>query len=255
MGAKEAGSSFLTGVLAKIPEGQRAQVQAAFEAPEAADALITIGDGVLARSDYSKHMDDLTKQNTDLQAKFTELNDWWTANEAALREYKTIKPEYDTLKAGGKPSIPDPVDARKVAMDVVNEAGREYVSVSAWIAAKAVEHLHRFQEPLDTMALVANPKLGKPVPGQPDRVFSLNDAYQEAYGEKVATHLKAAEDARINKLVEDRLSEERKKHGQPFPLASETVLPIDTLSDPNRPKHDLDSATALYESLLSGRGA
>ena len=257
MGAKESGEAFLAGVLAKIPEDQRAQVEAALRA----EAVLThLGDGVLARSDYSTHMDALRTKETDLQSKFTELNDWWTANEAALKEYKVIKPEYDVLK-GGRPNPdpkPDPkaVDPRQVALDVVNEAGREYVSVSAWIASKAVEHLHRFQEPLDTMALVANPKLGKPVPGQPDRVFSLNDAYNEVYGEKVTAKLQEAETARINKLVEDRLTEERKKFtSHPFPLASESVLPIDTLSDPNRPKHTVDSAIALYEQLQSGRGA
>lgn len=255
MGAKESGEMFLAGVLAKIPEDQRAQVEAALRA----EAVLThLGDGVLARSDYSTHMDALRTKETDLQSKFTELNDWWTANEAALREYKVIKPEYETLKTGTKTTTTTTTaeDQRKVAMDVVNEAGREYVSVSAWIAAKAVEHLHRFAEPLDTMALVANPKLGKPIPGQPDRVFSLQDAYTEAYGERVTAKLQEAETARITKLVEDRLTEERKKFtSHPFPLASESVLPIDTLSDPNRPKHTVDSAIALYEQLQSGRGA
>ena len=62
MGAFEDGSSFLAGVLAKVPEDLRAQVKAAFERPEAKDAVTLLGDGVLARSDYSKHMDQLRAQ-------------------------------------------------------------------------------------------------------------------------------------------------------------------------------------------------
>lgn len=254
MGAKESGEQFLAGVLAKIPEDQRAQVEAALRA----EAVLThLGDGVLARSDYSKSMDAITAKEAELQQKFDGLNDWFAANEAALNDYKVIKPEYDTLKTG-KPATPpvEPPDARKIALDVVNEAGREYVSVSAWIAAKAVEHLHRFGEPLDTMALVSNPKLGREIAGQPGRVFSLEHAYTEAFGEKVAAKQKEAEDARINKLVEERLAAERAKTGShPFPLASESVLPIDTLADPNRPKHTLDSAVAEYEKLAQARGA
>jgi len=262
--ASEAGKLFMAGVLAKLPEAARGQVEAVFQAAEADAALEVIGTGALAQPEINRRLDEARTKMEEADARLVELNNWYTPNSAALEEWKVIKPEYERLKAGtgngnGNPN-PSPKsftedDMKRTALGVVNDAGREYVGVSAWIAAKAVEHLHRFQEPLDTMALVANPKLGKPIPGQPDRVFSLNDAYQEAYGAKVAAANTAAEEARITKLVEDRLAEERKKFtGHPFPLASESTLPIDTLNDPNRPKHTIDSAVAEYDRLQAARG-
>src|SRR5258706_14595592 len=107
-GAYEDGQSFLAGVFAKIPEGLRAQVKEALDKPEAKDAVTLVGDGVLARSDYSKHMDQIATQEKDLQAKLqaaTDLYDknatWYKANEAALKEYPTLKTDIANLKAGG----------------------------------------------------------------------------------------------------------------------------------------------------------
>lgn len=259
MGALEDGSAFLAGVLAKLPEAARTQAKAIFETPEAKDALIVIGDGVLARPDYSKAMNDLQKKETELTEKFNQLNDWWAVNEAALTEYKTIKPEYDTLKGKQPSPTPPPTppqDARQIALDVVNEAGREYVGVSAWLAGKVAVHQQMFGEPLDAMALVSNPKLGKPIPGQPGRVFSLQDAYTEAFGEKVAAKAKEAEDKRINDEVQKRLAEERAKGiSQPFPLRGEAPSVLDVLQTKEGPAaHTLDSAVAEYERLQNARG-
>jgi hypothetical protein len=262
MGAFEDGSTFLAGVLAKLPEAARAQAKAIFETPEAKDAVIVIGDGVLARPDYSRAMNDLKTKETELTQKFNELNDWWSVNEAALTEYKTIKPEYDTLKGQRRtdppsptPSTPPP-DARQIALDVVNEAGREYVGVSAWLAGKVAVHQQMFGEPLDAMALVSNPKLGKPIPGQPGRVFSLQDAYNEQFGEKVAAKAKEADEKRINDEVAKRLAEERAKSvGQPFPLRGEAPSVLDVLQTKEGPAaHTLDTAVAEYELLQQARG-
>jgi hypothetical protein len=257
MGAFEDGSAFLAGVLAKLPEAVRTQAKEIFEKPEAKDAVIVIGDGVLARPDYSKAMNDLKAKETELTEKFNQLNDWWAVNEAALVEYKTIKPEYDSLKGkkAAEPPTPPP-DARQIALDVVNEAGREYVGVSAWIAGKVAVHQQMFGEPLDTMALVSNPKLGKPIPGQPGRVFSLQDAYNESYGEKVAAKAKEAEEKRINDEVQKRLAEERAKSvGQPFPLRGEAPSVLDVLQTKDGPAaHTLDTAVAEYERLQNARG-
>lgn len=259
MGAFESGQAFLAGVLAKLPTELQAQAKELFEKPEAKDALIVIGDGALARPDYSKAMNTLKENETALQAKLDNLTAWYTENEAALKEFVVIKPEYDRLKAGGKPEekpIPDAVDPRKVAEDVLAEQGRDYIQLSAWLAAKAVEHLHAFGEPLPAMELVQDPRLGKPVPGQPGRVFSLQDVYASKYGERVSAKAKEAEDKRINDEVEKRLKEERAKLGQPFPLrndASPSVL--DVLNTKDGPAaHTLDSAVAEYERLTSARG-
>src|SRR5258707_1178587 len=91
LGAFEDGQAFLAGVLAKIPdEGVRAQVKTAFESGAAKDAVTLLGDGVLARSDYSKHMDAIKKTDEEAKAKLAEATDlyerndrWYKTNEAA----------------------------------------------------------------------------------------------------------------------------------------------------------------------------
>jgi hypothetical protein len=256
MGAFEDGSSFLAGVLAKLPEEKRAQVKAIFEDPEAKDAVVVIGDGVLARPDYSKKMNDLQAEKAALTEKFTELNTWYEANQVALTEYKTMKPEYERLK-GGTPDPLKPIDPRQAALDVVNEAGAEYVQVSAWLADKSQEHKDMFGERVSLQELVRNPKLGKPIVGQPGRVFSLADAYTEKYGERVAAKQQELHDKAINDEVEKRLGEERKKLAtQPFPLRGEPPSVLDALQTKDgSATHTLDTAVNEYERLQQARGA
>lgn len=266
MGAYESGQSLLAGVLAKLPESARAQAKAIFEAAEAKDAVTLIGDSGLARSDYSKNMDDLKLKEDATAARLAELESWYGVNKNALDEYVQIKPKYDTLAAGSgtpnpnpptpKPPLAyDPEDARRIAAEVVDGAGRDYINISAWMAAKSVDHLHKFGEPPDVMALVQNPKLGKPVAGQPGRVFSLEDAYNEKYHEQVAAKTKEVHDKQIETEVQKRLAEERSKHpGHPFPLRSEASV-LDVLKDTNNnpSSYTVDSAVAEYDRLQSQR--
>jgi len=256
--ATEAGKAFLAGVLAKLPAEQRAQAEAILLSGDHAEGVLTaVGDGALARSDYSRLQDELATQRAALTDQHTELTKWYGVNQTALQDYTRIKPEYDRLKAGGgdddTPPAP-PIDPRKAALEVVNEAGQEYVMVSAWLAGKAVQHQSMFGEPLDTMALVQNPKLGKPIPGQPGRVYSLNDAYTESFGEKVAAKATEAEAARIDKLVEERLTERMKgQANHPFPIRGQEPSALDALDNANKPLHTVDSATAMYEQLQNAR--
>jgi hypothetical protein len=261
MGAFESGNEFLAGVIAKLPVELQAQAKELFGKPEAKDAIILVGDGALARPDYSKAMNDLKTKETELTGKLDNLNTWYVENRAALEEYLVIKPEYDTLKATppkpGDPPKP-PADPRKLVEEVIGEQGREFVQLSAWLAGKAVEHLHQFGEPLNVMELTADPRLGKPITGQPGRVFSLPDVYTAKYGERVATKQKEVTEKAFNDEVEKRLVAERAKlAGQPFPLRGDpSPSVLDVLSTKDGPAaHTLDTAVAEYERLQGARGA
>lgn len=263
MGAFESGQAFLQSVLAKLPTELQGAAKDLFEKPEAKEALITIGDGALARSDYSKSMDTLKAKETELQEKLDNLTAWHDDNKAALAEYVVIKPEYDTLKAGRKPGDPDPTkppvppaDPRAIVEEVLAAEGRNYVQISAWLSAKAVEHFHTFGTPLDVMSLASDPRLGKPIAGQPGRVVSLNDVYQEKFGPQLQEKAKAAEDKRIADLVEVKLKEERAKLvGHPYPLRDAAPSVLDVLSTKDGPAaHTLDSAVAEYDRLQAARG-
>jgi hypothetical protein len=265
MGAFESGQSFIAGVLAKLPAELQAQAKAVFDAAEAKDAVTLLGDGTLARSDYSRNMDTLREKETSLTEYYQKLDGWYKDNEAALKAARegAVRPgngngNGDHPPAGDKPALQTPAvtaaEMRKIADDAINEAGRDYIAVSGFIATQAGWHQHVFGEPLDMTELVNNPKLGRPIVGQPGRVFSLQDAYHEKYGERIAAKNKEAEDKRINDEVDKRFAERtRQSAGQPFPLRSE-ASPLDVLTTKDgTAAHTLDSAVAEYERLVAAK--
>jgi hypothetical protein len=257
MGAFESGQSFIAGVLAKLPTEQQAQAKAIFDAAEAKDAVTLLGDGALARSDYSRHMDTLREKETSLTEYYTKLDGWYKDNEAALKAARSTAASPDPATPAAplqSPASITPEQMRQIANDAINEAGKDYIAVSAFLTTQGAWHSHVFNEPLDMTELVNNPKLGRPVLGQPGRVYSLQDAYQEKYGERIAAKNKEAEDKRINDEVEKRYAERtRASASQPFPLRSESS-PLDVLTTKDGPAaHTLDSAVAEYERLVAAK--
>jgi hypothetical protein len=260
MGAYESGQAFLAGVLAKLPAEQQVQAKAIFEAAEARDALMTLGDGALARSDYSKQMDAMAAKEAELTAQFENLNSWYDVNKDALQDYRRIKsapaPGNDPVHQPAQPAAQPPVDPRKVVEEVLNEAGRDYVQVSAWLADRAVEHYQTFGERLNTQELAADPRLGKPYPGVPGRIVSLPDVYQARYGERLAARHKEEQEKAFNAEVDKRLGEKlRSQTSQPFPLRESSPSVLDALATKDGPAaHTLDTAVAEYERLTQARG-
>lgn len=260
MGAFESGQSFLAGVLAKLPAEQQAQAKAIFDAAEAKDAVTLIGDSTLARSDYSRSMDQLREKEVALNEYYTRLDGWYTDNKTALEAARTPTPqpaEPPTPQPAGPQSgmITSAAEIRRIAEDAVNEAGRDYIAVSAFLATQGAKHSHMFGEPLDMTELIANPKLGRPIAGQPGRVYSLADAYNERFGERITAKYKEAEDKRINDEVDKRLAERIKQttSTHPFPLRQESS-PLDVLQTKDGTAvHTLDSAVAEYERLVSAK--
>jgi hypothetical protein len=106
------------------------------------------------------------------------------------------------------------------------------------------------------MALISHPKLGKPIPGQPGRVFSLNDVYQESFGDRLTQKAKDAEDTRIQQLVDAKLAEERAKLGGstlPFPIRPDASV-LDVLqTKPDPAQFSVDSAVAEYQRLVAAK--
>jgi hypothetical protein len=266
----------MAGVLAKLPESQRAQVEAIFNAAEAEGALEVIGTGALAQPEINRKLDEIAKQDRELKDKidatnelYTKNDTWFRANKAALEEYPTLKSELDRLKAGGgdddNPPKIDKLTIEETVKRLLGEtldstlSGRErdYVDVVAFMQDTGFSHHAMFGTPLNMRELTSHPKLGRPVAGQPNRVFSLQDAYDEKYGTQVAEKQKAAHDKVIEDEVQKRLAEERKKFGgHPFPLR-DSVQPsvLDTLATKEGSAvHTLDSAVEAYEALQAGRG-
>src|SRR5215471_9474588 len=93
--AFESGQSFMAGVLAKLPESQREAAKAIFDAAEARDAVTLLGDGALARSDYSRHMDDLREKEGALNEYYTRLSGWYDGNKSALEAAHRLQQQQD----------------------------------------------------------------------------------------------------------------------------------------------------------------
>jgi hypothetical protein len=262
MGAFESGQSFLAGVLAKLPESQRAQAEAIFNDAAAKEAVTLVGDGALGRSDYSRHMDDLREKEQSLTEYYTRLDGWYKDNQGALEAARSggrqpaadPNPQPNGNGHTQPNSTLDPAAIRRIAEEAINEAGRDYIAVSAFLTTQGAWHSHVFGEPLDMTELVQNPKLGRPIVGQPGRVFSLQDAYQEKYGDRIGAKNKELEEKRFNDEVDKRLlARTSASASQPFPLRSESS-PLDVLSTKDgTAAHTLDSAVAEYERLVAAK--
>jgi len=83
------------------------------------------------------------------------------------------------------------MDIRTQVEAIINEQARDYVALSAFMMTQGGRHYAMFQEPLDGMELLANPKLGKPIAGQPHNLPSMRDPdnlvyYREEVGGLIA---------------------------------------------------------------------
>lgn len=265
--ASDAGKLFLAGILAKLPEAQRAAVQTAFDGATAEDALTLLGDGTLGRSEINKQLDDLTAKQKAADTYYEELNTWLASKKTVLDDYAAIKPEYDRLKTAPKPAVgsdqpqPPPIDLdalkddlRKEFTSTIGLAQQDAAAIIALTNRLSVTHFQQFSEVLDVEGLLRDPLLGRQIPGQPTgRIYGLRDVYQAKYNDRLAAKDKEAEDARIGKLVEARLAEERKAFSErPYPMQRDSVSALDALTDPDRgSKYTVDSAVAEYERLQS----
>jgi hypothetical protein len=267
MGAKESGQSLLAGVLAKLPEADRATAQAIFAKADAEGAITLIGESALARSDYSKQMDTIREQTTALEAKQTELTEWWEVNKDALLDYKAIKPEFDKLKttppARTTPDPnPPPAGLTKEEFDKdmairLEARDRIFAGALGFSVTLAQKHFVMFHEALDMNELLRDPKIGT-VDKTTGDTYGLMDAYNNKHGDRVSTKLKEIKDAEFNKAVDDKVNERLRSSPQhPFPIRDSSPSPLDALTTPEKKTTDftVDSAVAFYEQLQANKAA
>jgi hypothetical protein len=254
--ASEAGKAFLAGVLAKVPEALRAQVETALTDPTAEDALVVLGTGALAQSDINKKYDDLKAKEAQITEDYNKLNGWFETNKAKLEEY-------DTLKAkGGQPDPPKPgatIDTSKFLDrdEFAKTMQQEQMAAANYLGLQNVltlSHYNDFKEILDTRELLADKRLGSQLPD--GRVFGLKDAYEAKYSEKLAERDKAREADRIKKLVDEQVAERMKgQAATPYPIKG-APSPLDVLDPTSQQKpeqFDVNSAVAEYQRLQEAR--
>jgi hypothetical protein len=257
--ASDAGKSFLAGVYAKLTPEQRTQAEAIFNSADATSALEVLGTGALAQPEINRQLDELRTKAQSLDDLREKNETWFAENKAALEEYLTIKPEYETLKTKGGGGNPPPTagltkEEISAALESRDRAFAGAMSLGMDLSAK---HSHMFSEPLNMTELLSDPKLGQVLDRNSGRVYGLQDAYDTKHGTRVTEKVKAIEDARIKKLVDDGVAERMRTMPQnhPFPLRDSTPSPLDALDNKDRKPVDfnVDSAVAEYERLQATR--
>lgn len=262
MGAFESGSEFIKGILAKLPEGLRNQpLDQILASAEAKEALTFAGDGVLARSDYSKNMDSLKQREDALTEDYNKLNTWYAENSSALEEYKKLKAQSPVDP--NKPRDPNPAGpdlSKFVDLETfgktMNEQQMQAANYLGLQNALTLQHYDRFKEVIDTRDLLADKNLGKQKAD--GSIYGLKDAYQAKYADKLSEYDKQQHRALIDKEVQERLAEERKNQpaNQPFPLkAAPSALDLLEPDSKEKPSDFTpERAAAFYQELVSKSG-
>ena len=262
--AIDAGKDFLTGVLAKISDPEkRAQVEAVFGDPAAADALVAIGAGALAQSDINRRYTDLQAKEETLKDDYQKLNDWYETRKSDLADYAEIKRTGGLPKPPTNPAAPAVAAAADLSGLVTKDEFGKIMSETQQSAAHflalqntlTLSHYRDFNEVPDFREILQDPQLGKP---QTDgRVYSLVDAYRTKYADKLREKATKDEDARINTLVEARWSERLKQHPSlPMPVRG-AGSPLDVLEavGADATQYSADAAAAEYQRLQQARGS
>ena len=254
--AVEYARTFMAGVLAKIPEDKRAQVEAALTE----DALVMLGSGALAQSDINRKYDELKAKEETLADDYTKLNTWYEEKKGMLTEYDTLK-----AAAGKNPALhpvvtpPPEIDYSKVMSkeEFLTSMIDQQRSAANYLALQqklALTHLKQFDEILDAGELLADKSLGKTLPD--GRIYGLEDAYRTKYAEKLTERANKLEETRINTLVDAKVSERmRANPGLPMPIRG-GGSPLDALEvDPKSAgaQFTAEAAALEYDRLQQSR--
>lgn len=221
MSKRDAGQALLTTFIGSLPAELQTAAKDLFSKPEAATALDVLGESAMMRSDYSRAQDALRQETERLTQWHGELKSWFEPRQSLVALGEAAQ------KAGwspeSDPSVPPGPRGGDLPADVLRKADFEKaitereVGVANFIAAVtplAVKHYQTFGEVLDVQALLADPKV---------REIGILGVYEAKHADRLAEKAKAAEDARINTIVTERLAEERKKLGDPrFPTSRAT---------------------------------
>lgn len=259
MGALEAGQAYLKQVLAKLPEGQRAQAEAIFNDAAAAAAITEVGAGVLRQEDYSRQTDVLRTEQQKAQELYNKNLQWYQQNEADLKSLPQLQQELAAARAGGgkpagdgNPPTPAPTDGY-VKLEELQGIVQESLGLHVVIPTLIGQHFARFNEHLtedQVRQLVIDAQTHR---------RSVKDQYSLTFGEKIA-----AKEAEAKAAYEERLRQEGEQRFRaanpnlPYPVRStgEIGSPLDQLAAKDRSGLPTpDALAAEYQQLVMVKGA
>lgn len=201
--AADRAKEFLDGVLAHVPEANRASITEALTQ----EALAALGQGVLRQDEFSRAKDDLARQRTELEQQIAANTVWYNENKPKVDRALEILANggnADSLVDDDDPLlVPNaggtrmPAQPRQPAQPGLTEdALRQTIASSekgaiqffAMLDHLKARHFKAFGELLDTKDLLDNPELTQ---------VGLPALYEKTYGERYQAKAQAEIDAKI----------------------------------------------------------
>lgn len=246
--ALASGKTFAQQLAAKLPEASRAAFLANFDGQD--EALTLLGDSVLARSDYSRAMN-------DLKVVETKQTKWWTDNQPLLELGSKAKDAGWTPEGGGG-NPPDPTGNRPAGMspeDVTKLLDEREAGAAAFFATLSglqMTHFTSFGEALDARQLMAD------AVADPQR-RGLQHAYQTRFADRLAAKAKEKDDAAFEARYKERFAADVKTLGlnrPPDTIVGGEVLvsPLDALTPANaaaKAGQDVTDMVDMYNDLVA----
>jgi hypothetical protein len=246
---------FLAGVLASMPEADRAKAEA---------RLIELEEGGLRQADYSRlsaEAQATKKQFDDLHAKNLA---WFTERQAALEEVDSLRARLadparpDPARPNGDTSqtfkLPDDVITTKKLTEILNQTERGAVGFIAEANVLSIQHYKDFGEILNVTELATDPRAQQ---------IGIQGVYREKFKEQLAAKAKTAADAQAEafrlegeKRAMERLSQQR---GPGYPVVGNEPSSLDAIEaavrsgDGKVQLKSLDDMAAEYARLSSTR--
>jgi len=255
---KESYQAFVDSVLAKVPEGDRAAVEQAFNNQAVAPLL---RDSVLARADYSRNMDELAEARTNFEQEVEEargqIAEWQdfyaktVEEKAGLEEsIKAYEDEFGTLE--GAKRVTHRNDDRPNGKGLTQEELASALQQRDQLAIKfasmltdiKIEHRVRYNERLDDQALLEYAaKQGKPI--------------DVAYAELVAPRERELADAEMKEALEAARQEGRQQvmteHKLPVQPAHRDLHVLERQDTVKKdPRERVAAAVARFNAAIAG---
>ncbi len=213
---------FLAGVLATVPEADRAKAEA---------RLIELEDGGLRQADYSRvsaEAQAIKKQADDLYAQNLQ---WFTEHEAALKEVDALRARVASgdpnpvPRPTPTPTVPNPdLMTKKEIQDLFEVTERGAVGFIAEANALTLRHFKEFGDILNITDLLTDPRVQK---------IGIQGVYQDKFKEQITAKAKAADDARAEAFREEGRKAERERlaasRGPGYPVMGNEASSLDAL--------------------------
>ncbi len=243
---------FLAGVLASMPEADRAKAEA---------RLIELEEGGLRQADYSKVVAEARAAKDAADDLLAKNQAWFAERKASLEEVDTLRAK---VAAGDTRPNPNPLDQKfELPKDLITDKSlkerldlmeRQAVGFITETQGLVLKHFKDFGEILDTAALVSDPRAQQ---------IGIQGVYNEKFKEQITAKVKAADEAKAEafrvegeKRAMERIAAQR---GPGYPVLGNETSSLDAIeaarasADGKVQVKSLDEISAEYNRLSASR--